>query len=78
VVASVFWDQPFWGRRLAELGAGVTLPFRTLTPRLLGDTLDRVLTGGFRHRAAELGHVVRSEDGTRAAAGAVERRAVRP
>jgi sterol 3beta-glucosyltransferase len=73
VVASVFFDQRFWGWRVARAGAGVTLPFRSLTPDRLGGALDRVLDGGHGARARALGMALRREDGAGRAADAVER-----
>lgn len=73
VVLSVFWDQPYWGWRLEQHAAGVTFPFRRLTPGRLGAALDRILTEDYRHNAAALSRAVRTEDGTRAAVDAVER-----
>jgi sterol 3beta-glucosyltransferase len=63
VVASVFFDQPFWGWRVARTGVGVTVPFRALTPARLGQALDRVLDDGYVARARELGSAIRREDG---------------
>jgi sterol 3beta-glucosyltransferase len=73
VVASVFFDQPFWGWRVAKAGAGVTLPFRRMTAARLGDALDRVLAKGCAARARVLGAVIRREDGAGRAADTVER-----
>jgi sterol 3beta-glucosyltransferase len=73
VVASVFFDQPFWGWRVSRAGAGVTLPFRSLTAARLGRALDRVLDDGCAARARALGMALRREDGAGRAAEAVER-----
>lgn len=72
VVLSLFADQPFWGWRLAELGTGVTMPYRSLTPDRLGDALDQVLTGSYAGRARLLGASVRAENGLLPAAIALE------
>jgi sterol 3beta-glucosyltransferase len=58
-------DQPFWGRRLAELGVGVpTIAPKRLTPERLAAAL-RTLTQDrtMRQRATELGALLRAEDG---------------
>jgi sterol 3beta-glucosyltransferase len=68
-------DQPMWGRRLAELGVGVPpIPPKKLTPERLADAL-RTLTqdSAMRQRAAELGALMRVEDGLAATCELVER-----
>ena len=62
-------DQPFWGRRLAELGVGVPpIKPKQLTPARLAAAL-RALTRDsiMQQRAAELGVLLRAEDGLAAA-----------
>ncbi len=58
-------DQPFWSRRMADLGvAPPARPVRALTGRTLAAALGRVLADEqMRARAAELGRRVRAEDG---------------
>jgi sterol 3beta-glucosyltransferase len=69
MVCSVWGDQPFWGRRLEQLGAGAHVPFRRLDRPALEAGLRRLLSGPVRQRAAELGTAVRAEgDGTDRAA----------
>lgn len=75
VVAAVFVDQPYWGWRLARIGAGVTMPFRRLGPDRLGTALDEVLREPYAARAAEIGALVRGEDAAGAAVDVLERRA---
>jgi sterol 3beta-glucosyltransferase len=68
-------DQPMWGRRLAELGVNVPpIKPRKLTPDRLADAL-RTLTqdNAMRNRAAELGAMLRAEDGLAATCALVER-----
>ena len=58
-------DQPYWGRRLHELGVGAPLLRRhLLTADNLGETI-RLLTTDrdLRARAAALGERIRAEDG---------------
>lgn len=67
-------DQPFWGRRVAELGVGVPpIPPKKLTLERLTVAL-RTLTqdGTMRQRAAELGALLRAEDGLATACDLVE------
>lgn len=58
-------DQPFWGARVAALGAGPPpVPRRKLTTERLTNGLRRILDDGkMRARAAELGALIRQEDG---------------
>jgi sterol 3beta-glucosyltransferase len=67
-------DQPFWGRLVSDRGLGpAPIPQRRLTATSLADALvtaDRELT---RARAAEIGRLVREEDGVGAAVQVVER-----
>ncbi|MCL7367233.1 glycosyltransferase [Streptomyces ardesiacus] len=75
VTVPVTADQPFWARRLAELGAAADpIPFRDLTAERLAESLDRVVrqeahgraaAGAARHLAAENGadRVLRAMEG---------------
>lgn len=68
-------DQPFWGRRLAELGVGVPpIAPRNLTAERLAEAL-RTLTQdtAMRQRAADLGELLRAEDGLSVSCDFVER-----
>jgi sterol 3beta-glucosyltransferase len=62
-------DQPFWADRLCRLGvAPRSVPFAELTADALADALRACLDEPtYRERAADVGRVIRSEDG----AGAV-------
>ena len=68
-------DQPYWGRRLHELGVGAA-PMRRheATPETLARMLD-TLTGSpdLAARAAELGERIHGEDGVGAAVRLIER-----
>jgi UDP:flavonoid glycosyltransferase YjiC (YdhE family) len=75
VVIPFFADQPFWGWRVAALGAGPPpIPRRRLTAERLASAI-RTATGdpGIRRRAAELGARIREEDGVARAVEAFER-----
>ncbi|MFG2087067.1 MULTISPECIES: glycosyltransferase [unclassified Spirillospora] len=65
VVCPFFGDQPYWGERVASLGAGpVPLPFRALTvPRLASKIRRAVRDQGMADQAGELGRRIRDEDG---------------
>jgi UDP:flavonoid glycosyltransferase YjiC (YdhE family) len=69
----VSYDQPYWGRRLAELGVGVPpVPYRKLSPDRLASAIGQ-LTGDpdIAARAKELGAVLSAENGPAAAAQVV-------
>jgi len=65
IVVAFFADQPFWGRRIFELGCGPK-PIRRkrLTVDCLADAVTIALTDKALHRcAAVLGEQIRAEDG---------------
>jgi sterol 3beta-glucosyltransferase len=65
VILPFFADQPFWGKRVAELGVGPRpIMQKNLTARHLADAIMQATTN--KHmitRAAELGRQIRSENG---------------
>ncbi|MEO7272332.1 MAG: glycosyltransferase [Vicinamibacterales bacterium] len=65
VVVPVFADQPFWGRRVFELGVGPRpIPARQLSSDALAHALGEVTRDDrMRARAAGIGARIRSEDG---------------
>lgn len=69
----VGYDQPYWGRRLAELGAGVPpVPYRRLSPARLASAIRHLTQDpGIAARAKQLGTVLHAENGPSAAARAV-------
>lgn len=74
LICPLMADQPFWGRRVHELGAGPPpVPLRRLTPDALVRTLDRLVSDdGYRRRAGELGEAIARERGTTRAAELIE------
>lgn len=70
-------DQPYWGRRVHELGVGVRpVPRHKLTVESLSAGLDRLVRDPrIRDAAATLGRKIRAEQGVQAAVAAIERRA---
>ena len=58
-------DQPFWGARVAALGAGPPpIPRKSLTRQRLAAALRLAVTdAAMRERAARLGALIRAEDG---------------
>ena len=74
VVCPFFGDQPFWGRRIHELGAGpAPIPQTELTPARLAAAAREALAEPVRQRAQALGRAIRDEDGVRTAVRFVER-----
>ncbi len=69
-----FADQPSWGRRVADRGAGPTfIPQRELTADRLAAGIRQALgDGAMRERAARLGELIRAEDGVDRAVAAVQ------
>ncbi len=59
------FDQSFWGRRLADLGVGLSpIPFSKLTATMLADSILHLASNqGMKERAAELGQRIQSENG---------------
>ena len=68
VVAHVFADQPFWGRRITQLGLGADLPFRKMNADRLHDALVRALTPEAAEAARWYGAALATENGVAAAA----------
>ncbi len=71
MICSVLGDQPFWGRRVVELGLGSFERFHRLNPARLHAGLQRLKDPQTKARAEELGVRMRAEDGPRTAAAAI-------
>jgi sterol 3beta-glucosyltransferase len=78
-VVSFTYDQPFWGRRIAALGAGPPpVPFDRLSAGILADSIQRSLNDPHMHlRAQQISAQLRQEDGLTNAVRLVERYASR-
>ena len=65
IVIPFFGDQPFWGRRVADLGVGPQpIPRKKLTADKLAQALHQAATdAAMRRRAADLGATIQAEDG---------------
>jgi sterol 3beta-glucosyltransferase len=65
VIVPFFGDQPFWGRRIADLGVGSKpIPRKKLTVDRLANAIQEVVTNeDMRQRAAILGKQIQTEDG---------------
>lgn len=68
-------DQPFWGRRVAALGAGPPPlpPKRWTVERLAAALTDLAETDTYRAKAAAVGHAITEEDGIEHAVDAVRK-----
>lgn len=75
VICPFFGDQPFWGRRVRELGVGpAPIPQKRLSAAGLADAIERACTdAAIGRRAAELGDQIRCEDGVGRATRLLER-----
>jgi hypothetical protein len=72
VVVPVFADQPFWGERVFELGAGPRpIPARRFTADRLANAIRLTASAEMGRRAQVLGEQIRREDGVAAAVQAV-------
>ncbi|MFT4227942.1 glycosyltransferase, partial [Micropruina sp.] len=59
------FDQPYHGRRLAELGVGPPpVPLHRITPERLAELLTAVAGDSYRPRASEVARIARDTDGT--------------
>ncbi len=74
IVCPFFGDQPAWGRRVWELGAGAKpIPQKKLTAEKLAAAIRLVLEDrGIRARAEEIGSGIREEDGVARAIDFIE------
>lgn len=75
IVVPFMGDQPFWGRRVADLGVGPRpLPRKKLTGPQLAAAITRAVSDvEMGRRAAALGEKIRAEDGVGEAVAFVER-----
>ena len=74
IVTPFFGDQPFWGRRVYELGVGPKpIPRRRLTVDRLAEAISRAVSdAAMRERAARLGERIRAENGIARAVAIIE------
>ena len=68
-------DQPYWGRRVYELGCGPKpVRLRKLTPEILAEALKDLSSNvSYRQRAAAVADEINAEDGTDKAIRVIER-----
>jgi sterol 3beta-glucosyltransferase len=68
-------DQPFWARRVQILGAGpAPIPRKELSAERLENAINQAIADAvLRKRAAEVGRLIRAEDGVGNAVGLFQR-----
>jgi UDP:flavonoid glycosyltransferase YjiC (YdhE family) len=69
ILIPFFGDQPFWGRKVAQLGVGpAPIPRKQLSAESLARAIRQAVENtGMRSRAAQLGATIQAEDGVRKA-----------
>jgi sterol 3beta-glucosyltransferase len=74
VIVPFFVDQPFWGRRVSELGAGTKpIPFKRLTVEGLASSINVAINSSdIQRRATELSEKILAEKGVANAVEQVE------
>ena len=66
-------DQPFWGRRVHAMGAGPSpIPVKKLTVEKLTQAILAAETAASREQAAQIGRMIRTEEGVDVAVRLVE------
>lgn len=72
-VISHMADQPYWGRRVAELGVGAKFTYRhKLTSDRLARTIETLSNPTTQHNARQFGERLRAEDGVQNAVRVIE------
>ncbi|MGZ2423111.1 glycosyltransferase [Rhizobium laguerreae] len=72
IICPFFGDQPFWARRVTDLGVGLSLDRRVLTVESLTDALAAMDDPHMRRQADAVGAPIRDEDGVANAVGFIE------
>ena len=77
ILTPFLFDQFYWGRRIEALGVGpAPVPQKKLTVEKLANAIDTAVSNtDMRQRAAELGQIIRQEDGIGRAVNLVEQMA---
>jgi UDP:flavonoid glycosyltransferase YjiC (YdhE family) len=75
IIIPFFADQPFWGSKVAKLGAGPKpIPRRKLTAKRLAESIEMALTDQtLRQNAAKIGSAIRSENGVKCAVELIQK-----
>lgn len=73
IVASIFADQPFWGKLIERRGLGVHLPFARWTTERVVAALRTIESPEIRRRVTELGDQMNREDGLKQTIAVLEK-----
>jgi UDP:flavonoid glycosyltransferase YjiC (YdhE family) len=71
-ICPFFGDQPFWARRITDLGVGLSLDRRALTVESLTDAIAAMDDPLMRRQADAVGARIRDENGVATAVGFIE------
>ncbi|MEM8589319.1 MAG: glycosyltransferase [Pseudomonadota bacterium] len=73
ILCPVFGDQPFWARRVADLGASPKpIPQKRLTADALANAIAQTSEQAMIDRATALGRAIQAEQGAQTAAGIID------
>eukprot|EP01133_Synstelium_polycarpum_P016112 gene16112-19171_t len=73
VVTSMYFDQPYWGNRIVEMGVGLTIPILDLEEDNLYDTINTIISEtSFKNKAMEISRQMSKNNGINNAANVVE------
>jgi sterol 3beta-glucosyltransferase len=74
IIIPFMGDQPFWGKRIADLGVGPTpIPRKKLTSHALAEAITQAVSlPAMRQRAYALGQQIRAENGVAKAVALIE------
>ena len=74
IACPFFGDQPFWGRRIAQLGVGPSpLNRKALSPESIASAIKAMRQREMRERATALGAAIRGDDGVGSAVAFIDR-----
>jgi UDP:flavonoid glycosyltransferase YjiC (YdhE family) len=63
IIASIFADQPWWGKIVEQKKLGVHITFKKLTAKSLLSAIKKIQTDEYRNNAAEIGEKISHENG---------------
>jgi sterol 3beta-glucosyltransferase len=72
IVASIFADQPWWGKRIERRGLGIHLPFKEWSKEKVEAAIRKTETAEMQHRVREIGESMSREDGLQQTIAALE------
>jgi sterol 3beta-glucosyltransferase len=78
MICSIFYDQPFWGRRVQQLGVGHTMRLQDADAPSLTRHLQSLMSEDVAVRVKQLAAAMRTEDGVDAAAHYITKAAGTP